>query len=211
MMDLEELKNAWASVNERLGKQELLKENIIREMIRDKSNRLLRKLLNSEIFGLAICLFSIPAMVFLLYIEHFRVHTQWGGKVFVWTMIVICTVKVIWGLIKIAKLLKVDFTKSVRSNSLLISRYNIWTKKEGIVAIVLIPILYFLGIWMYVLLHANAALWTFLVCALLSGIFMSIYTYKIYVRNIDAIRQNLRDLKEMEEDEDENRTDMFRQ
>jgi hypothetical protein len=202
MMDLEELKNVWASIDERLGKQELLKENIIREMIRDKSNRLLRKLLNSEISGLAICLFSIPILISLLYIEHFRVHTQWGGKVFVWTMFVIFSINVIWGLIKIAKLMKVDFTKNVRTNSLIINRYMIWTKKEKIVGIAIIPVMYFMGIWMYALLNVNTVLWVSLTCALLFGTLLAVYSIKMYDRNINALRLNLEELKELEEDEE---------
>jgi hypothetical protein len=203
MMNLEELKNVWASMDERLGKQELLKENIIREMIRDKSNRLLRKLLNSEISGLAICLFSIPATVALLYIEHFRVHTQWGGQVFVWTMVVICSAKVIWSLIKIAKLMKVDFTKNVRTNSLIINKYMIWGKKEVIVAIIMIPVMYFMGIWMYALLNVHAVLWISLICALLFGTLLTVYSKRMYDRNINALRQNLEELKELEDDNEE--------
>jgi hypothetical protein len=203
MMDLEELKSLWASVDERLGKQELVKESIIREMIRDKSNKSLRKLLNYEIFSLGVCLFVLPVIVSLLYIDHFRVYTQWVGKVFVGVMIVICSAAAIWSLIKIAKLMKVDFTKNVRSNSLIISRYSIWIGKEKIVTICLTPVCCFLCIWLYTLVHVNVATWTGGICGLLFGLFLTFYIYKrVYGRNIEVVRQSLEELKDLEEEKE---------
>ncbi|MDR0757147.1 MAG: hypothetical protein LBF85_04795 [Tannerella sp.] len=200
MMDLEELKSVWASVDERLGKQELLKENIIREMIRSRSNKSLRKLLNYEVHMLVSNLLAIPLMVAFLFIDYFRVHTQWVGEVFVWTMIVVCSATVIWHLIKIAKLMKVDFTKSVKNNFLLMNQFNIWIGKEKIVSIFATPVLYSLGIWLYAVLRVNAVLWTFLACGLLFGLFLMFYIYKrVYDRNIDSIRQSLEELAELDE------------
>ncbi|MDR1584050.1 MAG: hypothetical protein LBS55_12500 [Prevotellaceae bacterium] len=200
MMNLEELKNVWASVDERLGKQELLNGSIIREMIRDKSDKSLRKLLNHEVHLLVFNLFSIPLLIALLFIDEFRVHTQWSGKVFVWTMVVVCSATVTWQLIKIVKLMKVDFTKSLRNNFLFMNRFNIWIKKEKIVWIFITPLLYCQAIWLYALLHVNVALWIFLACGLLFGLFLMFYMYKrIYNRNIDSIRQSLEELKELEE------------
>jgi glucan phosphoethanolaminetransferase (alkaline phosphatase superfamily) len=75
-------------------------------------------------------------------------------------------------------------------------------KKEVIVAIVMIPVMYFMGIWMYVLLNVHAVLWIFLICALLFGTLLTVYSKRIYDRNINALRRNLEELKELEEDEE---------
>jgi hypothetical protein len=202
-MDLEELKSIWASMDERLGNQELLKGSIIRKMIHDKSNRLLQKLLNFEVFSLIFNLFEIPLMISLLYINYFTVLTKWAGKVFVWIIVVFSFIATIWQLIKIVQLMKVDFTKGIRNNALIINRYNTWIKKEKIVAIFITPVLFSLGIWMYVLLHANVALWIFMGCSFMFSLFIMFYIYKrVYDRNIDSIRQSMEELKELEEEQE---------
>ncbi|MDR2764314.1 MAG: hypothetical protein LBB90_04720 [Tannerella sp.] len=200
MMDVEKLKSVWASVDERLGKQELLKESIIREMIRNRSDKSLHRLINYELHSFVLCLFSIPLMVMLLDIKYFRVHTQWGGKVFVWTMLVVLVASVIWQLIKMTALMKVDFTKDLKTNSICMNKYDIWIKKEKIVGICMTPVLYLLGIWMYAILQVHAFLWIFLACVYLFGMFLMLYLYRVYNRNIHSIRQSLEELKELEEE-----------
>ncbi|MDH6310704.1 hypothetical protein M2451_003529 [Dysgonomonas sp. PFB1-18] len=44
-MELDELKNTWTSLDERLQKQEVLKETIIKEMLRSKSGKALGRLI----------------------------------------------------------------------------------------------------------------------------------------------------------------------
>jgi hypothetical protein len=201
MMDLEEMKSMWASVDERLGKQELLKESIIRKMIREKSNRSLRKLLNFEIFSLAVNLFAIPLILLLkpLFVQ----MPCWYGNAVVAALVIFCTVAVIWQMLKIAKLMNVDFMKSVRNNSLLINTYNLWIGKEKIAGFFLAPAVYLIAIWYYAVMHVNAAAWTFLVCTVLFSIFFVIYVYRqVYDRHIDAIRQSLEELKDLEEEQE---------
>jgi hypothetical protein len=191
----------WASVDERLGKQELLKESIIRKMIREKSNRSLRRLLDFEIVCLAINLFAIPVILLLkpLYVQ----RPYWNGKAVAAALIIFCVAAVVWGLFKIAKLMSMDFMKSVRSNSLLINSYNLWIGKEKMAGFFLLPPIYLMCIWYYAILHVNAISWTFLACALLFSVFFTFYIYRrVYDRNIGAIRQSLEELKELEEEQE---------
>jgi hypothetical protein len=191
----------WASVDERLGKQELLKESIIRKMIREKSNRSLRRLLDFEIVCLVINLFAIPLILLLkpLYVQ----RPYWNGKVLAAALILFCVAAVICGLFKIAKLMSMDFMKSVWSNSLLINSYNLWIGKEKIAGFFIIPAISLMCIWYYAILHVNATAWTFLACMLLFGVFFTFYIYRrVYDRHINAIRQSLEELKDLEEEQE---------
>ena len=65
-MELDELKNAWALVDERLKENEMLNKRIVQEMLSTKSNRSLNKLINSELRGLIALLFMIPICIWAL-------------------------------------------------------------------------------------------------------------------------------------------------
>jgi hypothetical protein len=202
-MELEELKNVWKSIDERLEKQEVLKENIIREMIYAKSNKSVSKLLNCEVLSMVGYFCAILLTVFLIYFEPFREQTQVAGDIFIWTMLVICVVGIVLSFIKIVELTKMDFTKNIKDISLLVNKYNIRIRNERIASIVLIPVIALVAIWLYVIMHANAFQWISLVCALIVGPFLTYYTFKkVYDRNIATIRQSLAELKDLEEPEE---------
>jgi hypothetical protein len=196
-MELEELKSVWASIDEQFKEQKILKENIIRKMICDRSNKSLSKLMNYEILCMAIYFVVIPIIVFLNYFEPFRMLTKEVGNIFIWAMLVICIVGIAWSLIKIIELTKMDFTKSINDVSLLIIRYNILIRNKKIAGIVLIPVITLGAIWLYVMIHANTFQWTSFICALIVSIFLTYYVFKrVYDRNITVIRQSLEELEE---------------
>ncbi|MDR1454733.1 MAG: hypothetical protein LBJ01_03685 [Tannerella sp.] len=200
---MEELKSVWASIDGRLGKQEAIKENIIREMIRDRSNRSLGKLMNYEILCVAIYLIAIPLVVSQYYFKPLLRLTGLAGNVFLWAMLAICVASLAWTLFKIVALMKVDFMKSVKANALLINRYRLWIQKEKLIGFAVeIPAVVFIVVWLLVSIQANALQWITLVCALLLGIFLSFYTYYrgVYDRHIATIRRSLEELKELEEE-----------
>lgn len=204
-MGLEELKNVWKSIDERLEKQEVLKENIIRKMIYDRSNRSLSKLVNCEILNMVAYLVVIPMIVFLANFRPFREQMQ--GKqmlgvweIFLWVALAICVAGIAWSLIKIVALAKVDFTKNLKDISLLVAKYNIRIQHEKIVSIVLTPAIALGVAWVYTMMQASTFQWVSLTCAFIVGIFLAYYIYKrVYDGNIAAIRQSLDELKDMEE------------
>ncbi|MDR0565556.1 MAG: hypothetical protein LBG47_00735 [Prevotellaceae bacterium] len=199
-MEPEELKNVWKSIDEHLKKQEVLKENIIRKMIYDRANRSLSKLMRYEMLGIAVILFAIPTLAFLANFKPFREQMQGAGGIFVWGMLAICAAYLAWSLIKIVALTKVDFTKNIKETSLLVAGYNIWIQKEKIVSAALSIAIALGAIWMYMVGHATIFQWTSLACALTGGIFLTCYMFRVYDRNISAIRQSLEELKEPEEE-----------
>jgi hypothetical protein len=197
MMEMEELKKLWTSLDERLNKQEVLKESMIKEMIYSKSNKSVSKLLNYEVWGAATNLLVIPFLVFLC---NERYKELLAVKFFAYAMILLCIIFVIWQLIKIRGLIKVDFMKNISHNSLLIRKYSIQLQREKLAMHFVGAIAAFFCILLYASLHASLHAWVFLTCMLL---FSSLYTYYIrksfYNKHIDSIRKSLEELKELEE------------
>ncbi|MDR1356393.1 MAG: hypothetical protein LBJ58_01840 [Tannerellaceae bacterium] len=199
-MESEELRKTWASIDQRLGKQELLNENIIRRMIGDRAGRSLGRLLGYEVLGFALYLCVISAIIFVYYFESFRAMTQLAGDIGMPVLLAICIASLAWSAIKIVGLMKVDFARSVKDNSVVVNRYNIQIAREKVASIVGNPLVCLVVIWMFATMRVDAFRWIILACALAFGVFLSYYTYKrLYDRNIASIRRCLEELKELEE------------
>jgi hypothetical protein len=199
-MELEELKKLWSSLDERLNRQEILKESIIREMIYAKSNKSLSKLLNMEVLGAVICLLVIPYLLFVYVNGH---PDLWIEKIVICFGVFISVASVIWKLIKIRPLLKVDFIKSVSHNVLYINKYNIFTQKEKIARAIIFVIIIALFICLFAIACADIIIWIASVCAFLFGIAFTYYRYKVFFdKNIASIQKSLDELKELEDETD---------
>jgi glucan phosphoethanolaminetransferase (alkaline phosphatase superfamily) len=196
-MELEEFKNVWASLDERLNKQEKLKESIIKEMMQSKANKSVSKLLSFDIISLFVCLFVIPILIWLY---HSQIHLP-QKTTFIYTMFVIIAYGFCAGAFNIKYLMKMDFTKSVAHNFLYINKYKKLVGKEKIAEVPVILVVCFLCIYQYAALHVSAWLWAFLICGLISAILFTVYSNKkIYDNNIHTIQKSLEELKELEEE-----------
>ncbi|MDR1416088.1 MAG: hypothetical protein LBJ57_01555 [Prevotellaceae bacterium] len=194
-MELEDLKSMWTSVDERLKKQELLKESIIRKMMREKSSKSLDRLRGFEALGAAVSLFVIPLIIYLNYFTRFHMHQS-----VIYIVVAVCVIVMVWQIVKVGLLQKMDFMKSINSNLLQVNRYNVWIKRERIILLLTIPVILCLPIWLFVNIHAVKALqWVIFVCGTIFGALAGYYLYNFYNRHIDSIRQSLEDLKELEE------------
>ena len=196
-MEWEELKNAWASVDERLKKQEILSESIIREMIYKKANKSLNALQWSEFIGIPIFLAIVPLLVWG--------YGKYGGKFLMWDIVVLyallfCIVYFPYLLYKAYHLLKIDLAGSIKNNLFYINRFEIIIKKEKIAMIVLIPIFVILMVLMLIEFRTNALGWVFAVCMVIFTTLVSFWMYKkIYDKNIQSIKKGLEKMKELQE------------
>ncbi|MDR3340634.1 MAG: hypothetical protein LBT25_11210 [Candidatus Symbiothrix sp.] len=197
-MELDELKNLWTSLDERLSKQEKMKESIIKEMIYSKSNKSVSRLLNYDVFSVTLSVLAIPVLVWLCYTSPW--NKLLSTKLFLGTMFVLIAITLILEWIHIKYLMKIDFAKPVSHNSLYINKYNELIKKEKIASIFIIAICSFFGIYLYASLHANIIWWSFLICMLIVSIGLTYFTCKKIYKNIASIQQSLEELKELEEE-----------
>jgi hypothetical protein len=198
-MELDELKTMWVALDERLKKQEVLKEGMIGEMIRSKADKTVNKLVTLEIIGAIIVLLLIPFIVFAL--------DRFGGKtrmwdVYVFSALILCGIIFIWQLYKICGLMKIDLSKSVSHNTCYVSRFNIQIKREKFVlSYILGPALAIGAIAVYAVMHAGVILWVFLGCmTILSGLTIWVSYRRIYARQIASIQKSLNELKALEEE-----------
>jgi hypothetical protein len=199
-MDLDELKNAWALVDERLKGNEMLNKRIIQGMLSDKSNKSLNKLVNIEIFNIIVLLLAIPLCIFLL---NYRCVNFLSPKILIIVVIAVSVFGVIWGGYTLKKyLLKIDFSKSIKDNMHYVNKFTIYYRKGKMINyFCIIPIFSLLGILVYYELKAPFHLWVFLSVALMIAIGVTYWIYKkIYDVNIHSIQKSLEELKELEEE-----------
>jgi len=196
-MELEELKNAWASVDERLKKQEILKESIIKEMIYKKTHKSLNALQWSEFTGIPMALAIIPLIVWA--------YGKFGGRFLSWDIFVLyCSLFVIiwfpYLLYKAYLLIKIDLASNMKNNLFYINKLGIVIKKEKIAMSILGPLFVIGMVPMLIELKTNAFGWAFAICMVLFATLFAYWSYKkIYDKHIQSIQKNLEELKELQE------------
>jgi hypothetical protein len=200
-MELEELKVAWTSVNERLKKQEMLNTRMVEEMLKNKSSRSLNRLINIEILGGATVILVIPLLIWLLNDSRY-VNTLFPRILFI-TCIALCIIGSIWCCYTLKHyLMRIDFSKNIKDNMHYVNRYNIFYRKGKIASyFIIIPITSLLMILSYYELKVSFQLWVFLFAALIFMIGVVIWIYKsIYEKSIQTIKESLEELSELEEE-----------
>lgn len=198
-MELEEMKNTWKQMNDKLEEDRLLKESLILEMIHAKADKSVNKLLNSDIISVCILLLLIPLMAYCYY--------RFNGKFIMWDIYIIytmfiCVMGFCWTIYKIRELMKVDLSKNVSENIYHTNRYNIWTKREMLITqLVFGPVFVLLAIFMFIEMKARWDLWIFLLCMVALATVGSYWSYKrIYDKNLSSILQSLNEIKELKEE-----------
>jgi DMSO reductase anchor subunit len=197
IMELEELKNLWTSLDERLNKQEKLKESILKEIMQSKTNRTVSKLINYEIRSICALLIAIPLCIFIID----RVRSVFFGDVTMIFTAIFSFIHLIWEIFKLHGLTKVDFSQSLNDSIHYINKYNIHIKWEKIASFIYIPIFGILLILTYSESKVPVWRWTFMVCTLLLATLFTYWGFKrIYDKNITSIQKSLEELKELEEE-----------
>lgn len=198
-MELDELKNTWAALDERLKQNESLNARIVKEILETKSNKSLSKILRIEIFGAVVLLAVAPFTLFLSDAKFNKTDkTIWS--IFLVSMFFYCLLNFAWQTFKIYNLMKIDFSAVVSDNIRIMNKYNIWIQREKLVMWVSIPIIGALCTYLYAQLNANLFLWVFLTCAFIFVTLVTYYQYKkVYDNNINSILKSLDELKELEE------------
>ena len=198
-MEIEALKNTWSTLDNHLKENKSLNERIIKEMINKKANKSISRLLFWDVISIVVLLALIPFIVYWFSI--------YGGQKMFWDITLIaagfvCVVGVVWYLIKIHGLMKVDINESVGKNIYYIKRYTIQIKREKIAMIYFVAIpLVILSTLTYIEAKVALPLWVFMTCVLVLGLLVTFWGYKrIYKKNIDSIKNSLEEMRELEEE-----------
>jgi hypothetical protein len=199
-MELDELKNTWAAIDNRLKGNELLNKRLVQGMLSDKSNKSLNRLVTIEMVNILIVLPAFPLCFWFL--NSGFVNVLFPKILFV-VLIAFSIYEISWSSIKLIKyLLKIDFSKNIKDNMHYVNKFAIYYRKGKMINyFFIIPILSLLGILSYYQLKAPFHLWIFLVVCLTIGIIITNWTYKkVYDTNIQSIQKSLEELKELEEE-----------
>jgi len=198
-MEIEKLKEIWTSLDNRMQQQEGLKTTIIKEMLLSKSDKALSRMINWGYFGLVSILFFTPVLILVyMYAPIYQVATT--KLVFVGAFVLIIFIFTI-GIIGLIKLHKIDFSKPVSSNIVMVNKYKVFYKRMTLI-ISLFTVIFFvlLFITYFYLPHMEPWRLIGLFSAISAGFVLGFWEYKrMGMKNINSILRSLEELKELEE------------
>ena len=196
-MELEKLKEIWTSFDNRMQQQEGLKTTIIKEMLLSKSDKALSRLINYGYFGIVLVISCIPLLLWAFSFVHTTMKT---------IIFLILFMLLIWtlagGIFGLIKLHKIDFSKSMSSNIIIISKYKIFYKRGTLITYCIVALIVVLFNVDYFLLPYRMVFWRWAVVlfSLPISIVGGCWEYKrMGMKNIDSIIKCLEELKELEE------------
>ena len=192
------MKEAWTALDNRLKRNEELKESIILEMMGSKAGKLVNRFIVLEIISVIVCILAIPFCVFQL---DRRMGINLPHDIIMFSCIAICSAYPFWGIYIINGLMKFDLTKDVGNNIYYVNKYNIQRKREfKFVAYFIGPAFAILGIFGYASLKVTLPLWSFLFCVLIAATLFLYWANKKQNKSIDSILRSLDEIKELKED-----------
>ena len=198
MMELDEIKTAWAAMDERLKKNEGLNERLIKEMLKQKSSKALKTLYNYEMFGAIATLLVLP---FIIYAFPQFIKSSVMHQIIIYSALGIILICIISQLYKLILISKTDLQKKVKENVAIIQRYNIYIKKETIIGTIAAFVYIFCVLG--TMLQSEMETWRWAtVLIIIFGVFpLGIYWQykKVYKANIQSIIDSLEELKDLEE------------
>ena len=199
-MELEEMKERWAALNDCLERTEMLQESVIRELVQTKGEKSVSRLINWETFGFVVTILIIP---YSIYVYH-----RFGGHFAMWDLfirvaIVVDGLLVLWTGYKLYGLMKIDFTKVVKENILRVNRYTVQITREKIFTAAIIgPLFVILSVVMYIEMKAPDFIWGVLFGVVVATTVACYWLYKrVFDKNIRRLQESLAVIEEVGEEE----------
>ena len=199
-MELEEMKERWAALNDRLERTEMLQESVIRELVQTKGEKSVSRLINWETFGFVVTILIIP---YSIYVYH-----RFGGHFAMWDLfirvaIVVDGLLVLWTGYKLYGLMKIDFTKVVKENILRVNRYTVQITREKIFTAAIIgPLFVILSVVMAIEMKAPDFIWGVLFGVVVATTVACYWLYKrVFDKNIRRLQESLAVIEEVGEEE----------
>ena len=180
-MELDDLKAAWTELDNRLKKNEELKESIILEMI--------------NVVGLPLV---IPLCIYIF--------DKFGGKfwsldAYILFAIAVCFFGIFWTVYKLHGLMKIDLLKNVGNNIYFVNKYNIQRKREKKITDCFVgPVFAILFAFLLVDIKATFSMWILGICVFASCGLFTYWLNKKQNKNIDSILKSLDEIRELKEE-----------
>lgn len=196
-MELEELKNTWNLINNRMMQKEGMEAAIIKEMLVAKSDKAFSRMTNYDYFSVIVCMGVIGLLTWQMNRIYFG---PFKTGIFL-LAIAFLFVSALRSIKNILILHKINFSNPISDNIRLIQNYNIIVKRTRILNYSAAIIIVALAI-IACLLSPNMEVWRWVAIAvsIVIGIVGAWWEYRhMYRKNIDSILKSLNELKELEE------------
>jgi len=196
-MELEDLKNTWTALDNRLENREILNDRIVKEIIQLKTNKALNFLNRFEFLGAILCFVALPYICFMLGTKTVK-FSFWVNVMFYFCIGIVCFSCIIQSY-KLWLLWRIDLNSSIRENIKFFRKYQLFIQREKMVSYILLPIFFVLIALAFHNVKMELWRWVAFISALIVGILITVWQYKtIYGAKIRAIKKNLDELKELE-------------
>ena len=199
-MELEKLKEIWTSLDERMQQQEGLKTAIIKEMLFNKSDKALSRLINYSYFGVIFGIVVLPVLIW-----GWTLSSAAMSRIVVPIVALFILFYIIVMVIQLLKLYKVNFSNPIKDNNSIVNEIVIFNKRALIITNIAGFMLFIPVIIVTLMTISNVEPWRMgaLIAALFIGAIGAVWEYKrVYKRNFDTILKSLEELKELEEPDD---------
>ena len=196
-MELEELKNTWNLINNRMMQKEGMEAAIIKEMLVAKSDKAFSRMTNYDYFSVIVCMGVIGLLTWQMNRIYFGPFKT-GIFLLAIAFLIVSALRSIKNLLILHK---INFSNPISDNIRLVQNYNIIVKRTRILnnsaAIVIVALAI-----IACLLSPNMEVWRWVAIAvsIVIGIVGAWWEYRhMYRKNIDSILKSLNELKELEE------------
>ena len=196
-MELEELKNTWNLINNRMMQKEVMEAAIIKEMLVAKSDKAFSRMTNYDYFSVIVCMGVIGLLTWQMNRIYFGPFKT-GIFLLAIAFLIVSALRSIKNLLILHK---INFSNPISDNIRLVQNYNIIVKRTRILNYSAAIIIVALAI-IACLLSPNMEVWRWVAIAVSIGIGIvgAWWEYRhMYRKNIDSILESLNELKELEE------------
>ena len=196
-MELEELKNTWNLINNRMMQKEVMEAAIIKEMLVAKSDKAFSRMTNYDYFSVIVCMGVIGLLTWQMNRIYFGPFKT-GIFLLAIAFLIVSALRSIKNLLILHK---INFSNPISDNIRLVQNYNIIVKRTRILNYSAAIIIVALAI-IACLLSPNMEVWRWVAIAVSIGIGIvgAWWEYRhMYRKNIDSILESLNELKELDE------------
>ena len=125
-MELTDLQECWASLNERLEKQEIIKIKFLKEILQTKANGALGKLYLMEYIGAIV----LPLIILFLFVLKKIIKYPDSQTYLIYGLTILCIILEIWQILKIRLISGINLTSDIKRNIKCIEKFKIMILKE---------------------------------------------------------------------------------
>ena len=198
-MELEELKASWTELDNRLKKSEALNEALVLDMMRNRAQMSVGKLISLESKLLIIPIIFLIKAIYT-FTKPLNVHVL--GVVMEYVQLVMFGVMFVATIYNITLLKRIDVAKSVRDNIYNLNRFNVVRKRGSFILLVMLVI--FCALFLWIVLLGGSLIALIFIAVFVLGVAGLLYwggKRDFYQKKVDSILESLNEIKDLEEQE----------